>query len=544
VHLRVAGGPRVEETERQVAAIERIIRGDPEANVPGVVAADDLEMILSNVGLSSRWSAIYSPNNGPHAAAIRVQLRSGFAGRRTSTLEYVDRLRTRLTDEFPATDFFFESGGMIRRVLNAGAVAPIEVQVRGRDNEVRRDFARRLNSRLSRLAHIQDTYLPQGMALPQIVIQVDRNQAAQQFGFTDLDVMRSVFTALMSSAQIAPNLWIDRQSGNHYLIGVQYPEDEVRTIQSLEDIPISSDRNRPGSGNVRKLKEMARIERTQGPLEIYRHTGEPVSQLFLNIVGNDLRVAETTVREQAGRMLLDYALANLPDGYRWLADDGAFKARLEKYLRDGRKTDRGAVVKKYGIDPESLKRGIRVEVKGEVASMSDSLEEMAWALGLAVLLVYLIMVAQFSSWLDPLVMIVAAPLGLIGVAITLRLTNSSLNIQSAMGVLMMIGISVSNSVLLIEFANRERRNGRVTVDAVLSAARVRLRPILMTTIATVAGLLPMAVHLRPGDEMNLPLARAVIGGLAGSTVLTLFVVPVLFVLVKPRGDAIPVGEPL
>jgi multidrug efflux pump subunit AcrB len=141
-------------------------------------------------------------------------------------------------------------------------------------------------------------------------------------------------------------------------------------------------------------------------------------------------------------------------------------------------------------------------------------------------------------------MIVAAPLGLIGVAITLRLTNSSLNIQSAMGVLMMIGISVSNSVLLIEFANRERRNGRVTVDAVLSAARVRLRPILMTTIATVAGLLPMAVHLRPGDEMNLPLARAVIGGLAGSTVLTLFVVPVLFVLVKPRGDAIPVGEPL
>ena len=161
-------------------------------------------MILSNVGLSSRWSAIYSPNNGPHAAAIRVQLRSGFAGRRTSTPEYVNRLRQRLAEEFPSTDFFFETGGMIRQVLNAGAVAPIEVQVRGRDNEVRRDFARRLNSRLAKLPHIQDTYLPQGMDLPQLIIQVDRDRAAQQFGFTELDVMRSVFTALMSSAKSRP----------------------------------------------------------------------------------------------------------------------------------------------------------------------------------------------------------------------------------------------------------------------------------------------------------------------------------------------------
>ena len=544
VHLRVAGGPRVEETERQVAAIERIIRGDPDAGVPGVVEADDLEMILSNVGLSSRWSAIYSPNNGPHAAAVRVQLRSGFAGRRTPTVEYVDRLRTRLAEAFPSTDFFFETGGMIRRVLNAGAVAPIEVQVRGRDTTVRRDFARRLNSRLAKLSHIQDTYLPQGMELPQLVIHVDRDRAAQQYGFTETDVLRSVFTSLMSSAQIAPNLWIDRQSGNHYLIGVQYPEDEVRTVQSLEDIPISADRNRPGSGNVRKLKEMARIERTQGPVEIYRHTGEPVSQLYLNVVGNDLRVAEAAVREHAAAMLLEYALGNLPSTHRRLADDELFKTRLEEYLRDGRKAGRGAIVKKYGVDPEALKRGLRVDVRGEVASMGESFEEMGVALGLAVLLVYLIMVAQFSSWLDPLVMIVAAPLGCVGVALALWATGTSLNVQSCMGVLMMIGISVSNSVLLIEFANRERHRGQSTLPAVLTAARVRLRPILMTTVATIAGLLPMAVHLRPGDEMNLPLARAVIGGLAGSTVLTLFVVPVLFVLVKPRGDAIPVGEPL
>src|SRR5439155_214749 len=164
-----------------------------------------------------------------------------------------------------------------------------------------------------------------------------------------------------------------------------------------------------------------------------------------------------------------------------------------------------------------LPQGVRVRVHGEVSSMRDSFKEMAFSLALAVLLVYLVMAAQFSSWLDPLIMIVAAPLGLIGVAGILWLTGMSLNIQSFMGVLMMVGISVSNSVLVVEFANRQREEGQDTSEAVVRAARIRLRPILMTTLATVVGLLPMAVHLRPGDEMNLPLARAVIGGLAGST---------------------------
>jgi multidrug efflux pump subunit AcrB len=168
--------------------------------------------------------------------------------------------------------------------------------------------------------------------------------------------------------------------------------------------------------------------------------------------------------------------------------------------------------------------------------MRSSFKEMGIALALAVLLVYLVMVAQFASWLDPLVMIVSAPLGLMAVGFTLWLTGTSLNVQSCMGVLMMVGISVSNSVLMVEFANRQRAGGMGTRDSVISAARIRLRPILMTTIATVVGLLPMAIHLRPGDEMNLPLARAVIGGLTGSTLLTLFVVPVLYTLLKPRRE--------
>src|SRR5262249_1886147 len=196
--------------------------------------------------------------------------------------------------------------------------------------------------------------------------------------------------------------------------------------------------------------------------------------------------------------------------------------------------------RQYGIEPEKLllPRGIRFEMRGEVESMEQSFGDMAFSLVLAVLLVYLVMAAQFSSWLDPLVMIVSAPLGLISVAVTLWLTGTSLNVQSCMGVLMMVGISVSNSVLVVEFANRQKESGMGTRDAILSASCVRLRPILMTTIATLVGLAPMAIHLHPGDEMNLPLARAVIGGLTGSTILTLYVVPILYTLAKTKKDRV------
>ncbi len=194
----------------------------------------------------------------------------------------------------------------------------------------------------------------------------------------------------------------------------------------------------------------------------------------------------------------------------------------------------------YGVEAESLRlpRDARIKVRGEVESMRHSFGELGFSLVLAVLLVYLLMAAQFASWIDPLIMIVSAPLGLIGVAFMLWATGTTLNIQSMMGVLMMVGISVSNSVLVVEFANRQRESGMGTRDAILSACCVRLRPILMTTIATLVGLAPMAIHLHPGDEMNLPLARAVIGGLAGSTVLTLFVVPILYALLKPSHEPV------
>jgi multidrug efflux pump subunit AcrB len=255
---------------------------------------------------------------------------------------------------------------------------------------------------------------------------------------------------------------------------------------------------------------------------------------------NDLAGVAAEIERIVADLPMQFAVSRLPAAQQSLTEDEDFRRDLDAYLRKPRAEQRVQLQQKYTLDAERLRlpAGVRATVHGEVSSMRESFREMAFNLALAVLLVYLVMAAQFSSWIDPLIMIVAAPLGLIGVALLLWATGTSLNVQSLMGVMLMIGISVSNSVLLIEFANRQRDAGVARREAIAVAARTRLRPILMTTIATVAGLLPMATHLHPGDEMNLPLARAVIGGLIGSTILTLFVVPVLYLIFSPRAPRV------
>jgi multidrug efflux pump subunit AcrB len=526
IHLRATGGPRVETTEQQVREIDQIVRE--------VVLPEDLELTLANIGVSSRWSAIYTSNNGPHAAFLRVQLRSGFAGRTTPTADYVQRLRDELEERYPGDDFLFETGGMIRRILNAGAVASIDVQVHGRDMLIRRKVMRMLDGRISKLPAVTDTYMPQGMDLPQLRIKVDRTLAAR-LGLTETDAIRNVIIALMSSAQLAPNFWIDPISGNPYFIGVQYPEHLVEDIRTLENIPVAADRAH-NPMRVPLLKEVAAIERTQAPVEVFHRDIDRVSQLLIEVGGNDLAGVAGDVERIVSELPLHYVRQRLPTAQEHLADNEDFQRDFLSYVKRPRAKLRTQFVEKHGVDPDDLKLppGVRATVHGEVRSMRESFHEMAFNLALAALLVYLVLAAQFASWLDPFIMIVAAPLGLIGVILLLWVSGTSLNIQSAMGVMLLIGISVSNSVLLVEFANRQREAGVRLREAVVTAARTRLRPILMTTIATILSLLPMAVHLHPGDEMNLPLARAVIGGLIASTVLTLFVVPMLYLIFKPR----------
>jgi multidrug efflux pump subunit AcrB len=540
IHMRATGGPRVETTEKQVNQIEDLVRE--------IIPKGDIEMILSNIGINARWSAIYTPNNGPHAAFIRMQLRSGFAGRKTSATEYVERIRQRLHTEFPGDDFFFETGGMIRRILNQGSVSPIEVMVHGRDPVLRRTLTRQLDRRIARVPHVKDTYMPQGMDLPQYSVNVNRDEA-QLLGFNQTDAIRNVITTLMSSAQLAPNFWIDPETGNPYFIGVQYPQYLLRDKHTLEAIPISGERMRSDGTRPRaRLDQLAQIDRTQGPSEIYHYDLDRVSQIFVSVGDQHMTTVATEIEHIVAEFPLKYALDKLPPARRNLADDSAFREKLEAYLHEEEDVKRRDALAReiratYQIDLAELRLppGVRFTVRGEIRSMRESFAEMAFslwppsALLLAVVLLYLLMAAQFASWRDPLIMIVAAPLGLIGVMITLWLTGMSLNIQSFMGILMMIGISHSNSTLIVDFANRMRRGGHDTLTAIVAASRIRLQPILMTSLATVLGLLPLAIHLHPGDEMNLPLARAVIGGLFSSTLLTLFVVPILYVLLKPHG---------
>lgn len=582
IHLRAAGGPRVESTEQKIRAIDKLVHD--------MVPAEDLKLTLANIGLSSRWSAIYTPNNGPHAALLRVQLRSGFSGRQTSTNAYVDAVRQRLAEEFPSDDFFFETGGMIRQILNRSAVAPIEVQVHGRDLDSRRLVANALDWRIGRIPQVKETYLPQGIDLPQLNIEVDRTAAAR-LKLTQSDVVRNVITALMSSAQLSPNFWIDPTTGNPYFIGVQYPEHIVENVETLENVPLTPEKS-ADKARAPLLRDVAKIRRAQGPVEVYHYDADRVSQIFVSVGESNLARVAGEIDSIVDELPLTFAIATLPkdvllahaikvfpleqgdprkdaglhellraffhdeeperareiyDQYDvdihalHLGKNRQFREQLGQFLDLTKPSEkekaRGVMQRDFGVDPEPLRlpKGVRVTLRGEVASMRESFAEMGFNLALAVLLVYLVMAAQFSSWLDPLIMIVAAPLGIIGVILALWVTGTSLNIQSLMGVLLMIGISVSNSVLLVEFANHLREQGQSTFDAVVEAARTRVRPIMMTTIATLLGLLPMALHLHLGDEMNVPLARAVIGGLAGSTVLTLFVVPVLYVMLKQAG---------
>src|SRR5262249_17551694 len=537
-------------------------------------------------------------NNGPHSAFLRVQLRSGFAGRTTSTTEYVEKLRARLQSAFPSDDFFFETGGMIRRILNGGALAPIEVQVHGRDMVSRRAVAHALDRRIGRIPQVKETYLPQSMDLPQLKIEVDRTAAAR-LKLTQTDIVRNVIAALMSTSQLAPNFWIDPRTGNPYVIGVQYAEHSVENLHTLENIPVTSEKSRSPQ-RAPLLRDVARIDRTQGPVEVFHYEADRVSQLFVSVGDNDLGRVAAEVDGIIGQLPKTYAVtvlapdqllahaikvfpkdkgdpAKRPELRRLLSNyfydeesdvaeqlrtdygvdvlslhlgrDAKFHDVIDFYFNLKKKDDqqkmRDWIKGEYGVDPEPLRlpRGVRVTVRGEIASMRESFREMAFNLVLAVLLVYLVMTAQFGSWIDPLIMIVAAPLGLIGVLVMLWATRTSLNVQSGMGVLLMIGISVSNSVLLVEFANRKREEGLGTLEAIVQAARTRLRPILMTSVATVMCLLPMAIHLHAGDEMNLPLARAVIGGLAGSTLLTLFAGPVLYVWQRPAQAPATEGEP-
>ena len=473
INMKVPTGTRIELTEQYVAKVEDVIKQ--------VVGAKDLKMVVSNIGVAPGFSAMYTSNSGPYTATVQVALNDAH---QQSSFEYMDRVQKEIGSQFPDVRTFFSSGSMVDAILNMGMPAPIDVQVSGRHPERSYSVAQDLARSIRHLPGVGQVYIPQDLDYPGLRLVVDRVHAGE-LGLTQKEVVDNVITALNSNYMIAPNYWLDRKSGNDYFLTVQYYEHGRAAIHNpidLTNIPIRA----PNLKEPTTLDTVARLQPIESPTEVDHQQIQPVIDIYVTPTGEDL--------------------GKVADGVRHI------------------------------VSTMNLPGNVHVDLRGMVNGMNESFHSFAIGLSLSVVLLYLILVAQFKSFKDPLLILLAVPMGFIGVLIILPLTGTTLNVMSLMGVLMLVGISASNSILIVEFAHRLEEQGRSVKDAVITSCRVRLRPILMTSLATIIGMVPMALKLGTGSEQYAPLARAIIGGLTVSVVLTVFIVPAAYLLVYGKKD--------
>ena len=468
INLRAPVGTRIEATEALTHRVEKVIHQ--------VIPPRDLGMVVSNLGLAPGFSAIYSPNAASDSGFVMVSLKDGH---RRSTWDYLHQLRRALRVEVPEVQTFFQSGSVIDAVLNFGLAAPIDVQLSGPDYTVLHAAAQRVEHAIRPLPQVADTFVPQESGYPTLDVHVDRLKAAR-LGLSQRDVVTNIITALTSNQMIAPSIWIDPHSGNDYFLTVQYPERDIDSLETLLDIPVRNGSTQRGPSDALLLRNVATLHTETQPAEADHYDIQRVVDVLVSPRGDDMGGAQA-------------ALAS-------------------------------------AIQHTKLPPHVKVTFRGSVSAMQASFASFGFGLAMAVVLLYLVMVAQFRSFLDPVIIMFAVPMGLIGVVAVLLATGTTLNIESFMGIIAMVGIVVSNSILLVDFANQLRREGRPLRQAIVDASRIRMRPILMTAIATVVGLLPIALKLGAGSEASAPLARATMGGLMVSTVLTLVLVPAVYEL--------------
>lgn len=462
IDVRMESGTRIEKTEATITQIERFIQQEIGA---------DLNLIIANMGVLNDWPAAYTPNSGTQDATLAIQLKEGY---QTSTADYVKRLRTGLKRQFPGVQFIFNTGGIVTAALNFGLPSPLDIQIIGNDLHKARDIAVKVRDIVQGIEGAEDVRIHQRYDHPEIKVDIDRVKAAQ-LGITAESVVKNTVSALNSSVNFKPSFWIDEKNGNHYFIGVTYPEAELDNPEAVDNIAL------PGNGGrVTLLKNIAKSTLTSAPIEVNHLNLQRVTDVFANVEGRDI---------------------------------GSAAAEIEVKLAELRK---------------SLPEGYKIVMRGEVKSMNDSFGNLGLGLGLAILLVYLVIVPLLRSFKLPLIIITVIPLGLIGVTAMLLATGTYLNIQSMMGIIMMVGITVAYSNLLVDKMNNLYREGLPLIEAIKAGASNRFRPIVMTATVATFALLPMALGLETGGEANVPLARAIIGGVLAATFLSLFVVPVLF----------------
>jgi multidrug efflux pump subunit AcrB len=491
IFVRAPSGTRIEETEDKIATVEKFVKDKID---------DDLELVISEIGLTPNWSAAYTPNAGPMDAVVKIQLKPE---RSRSAQENVDVLRRGFAGDsrFSDLEFAFDAGGMVRAAMNEGKSTPINVRITAKSMIKARKVAERMLEQVKGVDGVVDARIIQRLDYPQYVLEIDQAKTSA-LGLNQADVMQNVVSAFNSSVQFnKKNFWIDPKSSNQYFVGVQYPEQDISSVDTLLDIPITG----PGQKRPIPLRNIVKVPlpRVEVPAEINHTNLQATMDLTMGVQGRDIG----HVAEDVNRIVAQFGKER-PDG-GWSPFDPDAEGKVME--------------------------GSRVVVVGEYQKMQQTFRFQALGMAGAVLLIYFLMVALFRSYLTPLVVLSAVPVGLVGVILMLYFTGTALNVQSLLGVIFMVGIVVSNTVLLIDFAENVRKADLVPpLEAIRRAASVRVRPVVMTALATFFALIPMSLGLSRGSEANVPLGRAVLGGLIAGLVTTLFVVPCVYSLVVPN----------
>ena len=464
INLKAPSGTRLQDTEKEVARVEQLIRS--------TVLPGDMGMIVSNIGVDPGFSAVYTVNAAMHTAVVQASLKPGH---QIGSFEYIDRVKRKMREETPELAAFFSSGSLVDAVVNMGMPAPIDMQVSGRNLQDDYKTALQLSSKIRAIRGVADVFIPQDLDYPALRLNIDRMRAGE-LGLTEKEVMSNVVTALSSNQMVAPNIWIDPHNGNNYWLTVQYPEHQIREVADLRAIPLHG----VGVSQPTRLDMVSTIVPFQAPTEVDHYQIRRRIDIYVRPQGEALGGIADQIKQIV-------AHTQLPDN-------------------------------------------VSVAMQGPVQSMNASFRSFTLGLILSVMLLYLVLVAQFRSFMDPFLILLALPPGISGVLLTLVLTGTTLNVMSLMGVIMLAGIAMSDSILIVEFAHHLLGEGMDIRNALVTSCRVRLRPILMTSLATIIGLLPMALKLGEGSESYAPLARALVGGLTLSATVTVFIVPAGFFL--------------
>ena len=470
IYVRAPVAQRLEKTERQIAEIERVLR----ENIP----PDELETVVSSTGVLQQGRAsLFNRNTGPHTSQVQVYLKRPDL-RHRNQVQIMNDVRPKLVNLFPGVAMYFDPGGLVKRVTSFGSQKAIDVEIYGYDMEQARGVVRQVETAMHQVGGLADIEVSREENYPELDINVDREKAAL-LGVSEQDVANAVLFSLNGNGQTDPIIFTDPKTGNEYYISAWLDERHRQDLGDLENIVLTT-----RAGEPLLLKNVASIQLNSGPVQIERKYFQRVVHITANPVGRDL---------------------------------GAIAEDLETRFAE-----------------MQLPQGFSIKLAGQIQQQRETFEGLILATILAIMLVYMVMAAQFKSLIDPFIIMFSVPLGLPGVILMLFLTDTTLSTTSFMGIIMMLGIVVSNGVLLVDYTNVLRRRGMALREAVVLAARTRLRPILMTSLATVFGLLPMAIGFGTGGETNAPLARAVIGGLSVSTGLTLFLIPTLYLMLEER----------